>query len=122
MVEIDRFYSTFYLFYNLQATVKGGHKGPPLPNIFGLQIIPQLVAQSILQLDEPFADVLGGLIGGGILIEIAAEGLDPHIAPIGHQVCNGGVRLVHRQLHIGLHPGHTLSHGVGVLALVPVNQ
>ena len=72
MTEIDRFYSTFYLFYNLQATVKGGHRDPPLPSIFGLQIIPQLVAQSILQLNEPFADVLRGLIGGGILIEIAA--------------------------------------------------
>ena len=77
--------------------------------------------QLFLEIDEPLGDILGDLVGGFVLVEIPIEGLDPHIASVSDEVGYGVVGLVHSELDVGLHPRHTLGHGVGVFAVVLVS-
>lgn len=89
--------------------------------ILSLQILPDIHSQFFFQIDQPFRNVLGALVCRFILIQILIQRLHAHIAAVSHEVCDGPIRLIHRQLHVGLDHGHALSHGIGFLSRVMVS-
>ena len=67
-----------------------------------------------------FANVLRLLIRRGVLVEVPAQGLDAHVAAVGHQVGDGGVGGLHGQLHACHHLRHAGGNRIGRLPLVVV--
>ncbi len=57
----------------------------------GSKISPHIRCQLGFQIDQPFGDVFGTLAGGFILVQIAVQGFDTHIAAIGHEIGHGAV-------------------------------
>ena len=58
-----------------------------------------------------------GLFGGfGILIAVADERLDSHVAAVHDQVGNGVIAGLHGELCVGLDPAHGACHGISGFA------
>ena len=83
-----------------------------------LQIGTDIHSQLGFQLNQILGDVFGSFIRGLVLIQVAVQCLDTHVAAVGHQIRNGGIGFFHTQFHVGFHPAHTLGNGAGILALI----
>ena len=80
--------------------------------------ISEVDRELFFQIDESFGDVLGDLIGGFVLIEIAIQRFYAHIATIGDEISDGMVGFMHTQLDVGLHPRHSLGNRIWVLTFI----
>ena len=58
--------------------------------------------------DDLFCQMFDPFVGSRILVQVAVQGFDAHIAPIGDQACDGTVRIV--------------THGNGKIFLAAVQR
>ena len=70
-------------------------------------------------MDQTLGHILGALVRRLILVEIAVERLDAHIAPVSHEIGDDGVGALQPQLQLGFGPGHPPGDWIRVLARVP---